>query len=152
LNWLFERAPFPVLSGLARNASAEAWALREQALRRGWLDRVLPGLAGLGCERAWNARERGIRAGLHGPGARSLSGLACERAEATREYLFPLARLEVLASTRGLDSPFARRARELLEGAGLPVDYGESEAGHTIAPSDARRAVAWLAQTLPTQR
>src|SRR5438128_8484 len=108
------RAPAPVLAGLSRNASAEAWALREQALERGWLERLLPGLAGLECERAWNARERGMRAGLHGPVARSLSGLGGERADAVREALFPVARLEVLASTRGLDTPFGQRAREEL--------------------------------------
>src|SRR5439155_11404825 len=122
---LFERAPAPVLAGLSRNASAEAWALREQALERGWLERLLPGLAGLECERAWNARERGIRAGLHGPVARSLSGLGGERADAVREALFPVARLEVLSSTRGLDTPFARRARG--------ARSGGAEAGAALA-------------------
>jgi phospholipase/carboxylesterase len=39
---------------------------------------------------------------------------------------------------------FARRARELLEGAGLDVDYRESETTHTIDPADMPRAVAWL--------
>src|SRR5262249_8087211 len=38
----FERAPGPVLASLARNGSAAAWALREEALSRGWLDGVLP--------------------------------------------------------------------------------------------------------------
>jgi phospholipase/carboxylesterase len=39
---------------------------------------------------------------------------------------------------------FARAARELLEGAGLPVDYGESDAGHYIDASDLARARNWL--------
>jgi len=135
---LFERAPAAVLAGLARNASADAWAIREQALQHGWLERVLPGVAGLDCERAWNARERGIRAGLHGAVARSLGGLACERADATREYLFPLARLEVLASTRGLDGPFARRAREGLA-AVAPKPVLRSLEGVEAAYADALR-------------
>ncbi|HLY35837.1 MAG TPA: phospholipase [Candidatus Limnocylindria bacterium] len=43
---------------------------------------------------------------------------------------------------------FARRARELLEPAGLPLDYRESEAAHNIDPADIPRAVAWLEQTI----
>lgn len=43
---------------------------------------------------------------------------------------------------------FARQARELLEPAGLPVDYRESEAAHNIDPADIPRAVAWLEQTI----
>jgi phospholipase/carboxylesterase len=39
---------------------------------------------------------------------------------------------------------FARRARALLEGAGLPVDYHESDAGHHIDPAHIPAAVAWL--------
>jgi len=111
---LFERAPGPVLLGLARNASPQAWALREHALARGFLDRVLPGLAGLDCDPSWTARELGMRAALDAAVARSLSGLPGERADSLREALFPRVRLEVLASTRGLDTPFARRAREEL--------------------------------------
>jgi phospholipase/carboxylesterase len=43
---------------------------------------------------------------------------------------------------------FARRARELLEAAGLVVDYRESDAAHNIDPGDIPRAVAWLAETI----
>jgi phospholipase/carboxylesterase len=43
---------------------------------------------------------------------------------------------------------FARRARELLEGAGLDVDYRESDAVHTIDPADIPRAAGWLARTI----
>lgn len=43
---------------------------------------------------------------------------------------------------------FARQARELLQAAGLEVDYRESEAGHNIDPADIPRAVGWLAATL----
>jgi phospholipase/carboxylesterase len=39
---------------------------------------------------------------------------------------------------------FARRARELLEAAGLQVDYRESAAAHNIDPQDLPRAAAWL--------
>jgi phospholipase/carboxylesterase len=39
---------------------------------------------------------------------------------------------------------FARRARELLEGGGLQVDYGEFDGGHNIDPRDLPRAIAWL--------
>jgi phospholipase/carboxylesterase len=47
-----------------------------------------------------------------------------------------------------IDVTFARRARELLEGAGVEVDYRESQAGHNIDPGDVPRAVAWLRETL----
>jgi phospholipase/carboxylesterase len=43
---------------------------------------------------------------------------------------------------------FARRARELLEPAGLEVDYRESEATHSIDPADVPRASAWLGSTI----
>jgi phospholipase/carboxylesterase len=43
---------------------------------------------------------------------------------------------------------FAREARELLGDAGFDIDYGESEATHSIDPSDIPRAVAWLRETL----
>jgi phospholipase/carboxylesterase len=43
---------------------------------------------------------------------------------------------------------FARRARELLEGGGLDVEYHESDAGHHIDPAHVRPAIAWLAATL----
>ncbi len=39
---------------------------------------------------------------------------------------------------------FARAARELLQGAGLDVDYRESDASHNIDPPDLPRAAAWL--------
>jgi phospholipase/carboxylesterase len=39
---------------------------------------------------------------------------------------------------------FARRARALLEDAGLLVDYRESDAGHYIDPPDVPRAERWL--------
>jgi len=39
---------------------------------------------------------------------------------------------------------FARQARELLEGAGLDVDYRESGAFHNVDPPDVPRAAAWL--------
>jgi phospholipase/carboxylesterase len=47
---------------------------------------------------------------------------------------------------------FARRARELLEGAGLAVDYHESDAAHHIDPAHVPAAVDWLGQTLAVRR
>ena len=44
---------------------------------------------------------------------------------------------------------FARRARELLEGGGLEVEYHESDAGHHIDPAHVEPAVAWLDRVLP---
>jgi phospholipase/carboxylesterase len=43
---------------------------------------------------------------------------------------------------------FARRARELLEDAGLDVDYHESDAGHNIDPEHVPAAVEWVRSTL----
>jgi phospholipase/carboxylesterase len=43
---------------------------------------------------------------------------------------------------------FARQARELLEGAGLTLDYRESEASHNIDPPDLARARQWLESAL----
>jgi phospholipase/carboxylesterase len=43
---------------------------------------------------------------------------------------------------------FARAARELLQGAGLDVDYRESDASHNIDPPDLPRAAAWLDSVL----
>jgi phospholipase/carboxylesterase len=43
-----------------------------------------------------------------------------------------------------MDVTFARRARELLEPAGLPVSYHESDAGHQIDPRHIASAVPWL--------
>jgi phospholipase/carboxylesterase len=47
-----------------------------------------------------------------------------------------------------MDVTFARRARELLEAGGLPVDYHESEAAHHIDPEHVPAAIDWLRQTL----
>jgi phospholipase/carboxylesterase len=43
---------------------------------------------------------------------------------------------------------FARRARELLEDAGLDVGYHESDVGHQIDPTTIPAAIAWLERTL----
>jgi phospholipase/carboxylesterase len=43
---------------------------------------------------------------------------------------------------------FARRARELLDGAGLEVEYHESDAQHYIEPRDVDGAAAWLGRVL----
>jgi phospholipase/carboxylesterase len=43
---------------------------------------------------------------------------------------------------------FARRARELLQGAGLDVEYHESDAGHHIDPAHVPAAIDWLGTTL----
>ena len=48
-----------------------------------------------------------------------------------------------------MDVAFARRARELLEAGGVPVDYHESDAAHHIDPAHVPAAVTWLGQTLP---
>jgi phospholipase/carboxylesterase len=66
-----------------------------------------------------------------------------------------------LASRRGLPTfiahgrrdpvievAFARRAREVLEDAGLAVEYHESDAGHNIDPAHLPAAIAWLARRL----
>lgn len=45
---------------------------------------------------------------------------------------------------------FAREARDLLEPAGLSVDYRESGATHSIDPGDIPRAVDWLRDALPS--
>jgi phospholipase/carboxylesterase len=47
-----------------------------------------------------------------------------------------------------MDVTFARRARELLEAGGLPVEYQESDAAHHIDPEHVPAAVDWLRQTL----
>jgi phospholipase/carboxylesterase len=44
---------------------------------------------------------------------------------------------------------FARRARDLLEVAGLDVEYHESEVAHQIDPAHLPPASSWLARTLP---
>lgn len=43
-----------------------------------------------------------------------------------------------------MDVAFARQARDLLAGAGLPVDYHESDAAHHIDPEHIPLAVDWL--------
>jgi phospholipase/carboxylesterase len=43
---------------------------------------------------------------------------------------------------------FARRARELIEAGGLPVEYHESDAAHHIDPAHVGPATAWLGATL----
>jgi phospholipase/carboxylesterase len=48
-----------------------------------------------------------------------------------------------------MDVGFARSARDLLEGAGMTVDYHESEAGHQIDPAHLPPARDWLARALP---
>ena len=45
---------------------------------------------------------------------------------------------------------FARRARALLEGGGLDVEYHESDAAHQIDPAHVPAAKAWLEATLPS--
>ena len=42
---------------------------------------------------------------------------------------------------------FAHRARDLLESAGLAVEYHESDAGHQIDPAHVPAATAWLRAT-----
>jgi phospholipase/carboxylesterase len=43
---------------------------------------------------------------------------------------------------------FGQQARDLLEMAGLPVDYGEFEGGHNVDPRDLPRSIEWLSTTL----
>jgi phospholipase/carboxylesterase len=43
-----------------------------------------------------------------------------------------------------MDISFARQARDLLEGAGLDVEYHESDAGHHIDPAHVPAAVEWV--------
>lgn len=47
---------------------------------------------------------------------------------------------------------FARRARDLLEAGGLPVEYHESELGHQIDPAHLSAAGDWLAAAVPPPR
>ena len=47
-----------------------------------------------------------------------------------------------------MDVEFARRAREILEGGGLSVEYHESDAAHHIDPAHVPAAVDWLRATL----
>ena len=47
-----------------------------------------------------------------------------------------------------MEVDFARRARDLLTAAGLPVEYHESDAAHHIDPEHVPAAVAWLDATV----
>jgi phospholipase/carboxylesterase len=47
-----------------------------------------------------------------------------------------------------MDVSFARRARGLLEAAGLPISYHESDAAHHIDPAHLPVATGWLAATI----
>jgi phospholipase/carboxylesterase len=47
-----------------------------------------------------------------------------------------------------MDIAFARAAREQLEAAGVPVEYRETDAAHTIDPSLIAPATTWLADVL----
>jgi phospholipase/carboxylesterase len=48
-----------------------------------------------------------------------------------------------------IDVEFGRRARAALDGAGLTVDYHESDVGHQIDPHHLPAAVRWLAAVTP---
>ncbi|HEY6695902.1 MAG TPA: phospholipase [Solirubrobacteraceae bacterium] len=48
-----------------------------------------------------------------------------------------------------MDVAFARRARDLITGGGLPVDYHESDAGHHIDPAHVPAAIDWLRASVP---
>ncbi|HEX2097116.1 MAG TPA: phospholipase [Solirubrobacterales bacterium] len=47
-----------------------------------------------------------------------------------------------------IDVGFGRRARDLLEGGGLEVEYNESDVGHQIDPAHLDAARTWLGTTL----
>jgi phospholipase/carboxylesterase len=51
-----------------------------------------------------------------------------------------------------MDVEFARQARDMLEGAGLDVEYHESDVPHTIDPNHLSSAVDWLATALELGR
>jgi phospholipase/carboxylesterase len=48
-----------------------------------------------------------------------------------------------------MDVEFGRRARELLDAGGLPVEYHESDAAHHIDPAHVPAAVEWVRAALP---
>jgi phospholipase/carboxylesterase len=48
-----------------------------------------------------------------------------------------------------MDVGFARRAKELIEAGGLPLEYHESEAAHHIDPAHVPAAAEWVRATLP---
>jgi phospholipase/carboxylesterase len=50
-----------------------------------------------------------------------------------------------------IDVAFGRRARDLLSGGGLAVEYHESDIGHQIEPAHLRLAQRWLERTLSPQ-
>jgi len=50
-----------------------------------------------------------------------------------------------------IEVDFARRARALLEGAGLDVEYHESDAVHQIDPAYVPDAIRWIDVVLPPQ-
>jgi phospholipase/carboxylesterase len=47
-----------------------------------------------------------------------------------------------------MDVTYARKARGLLEAAGLEVDYHESDAGHHIDPAHLPPAERWLSDVI----
>jgi phospholipase/carboxylesterase len=47
-----------------------------------------------------------------------------------------------------MDVAFARRARDLLEAGGIPVEYHESDAAHHLDPDHVPAAVQWLSATV----
>ena len=47
-----------------------------------------------------------------------------------------------------MDVSFARQAKELLQSAGLPVEYHESDAAHHIDPEHVPYAIRWLGETV----
>jgi phospholipase/carboxylesterase len=51
-----------------------------------------------------------------------------------------------------MDVGFARRARDLLEAAGIDVEYHESDAAHHIDPAHLPAAVDWVTATLRLDR
>jgi len=51
-----------------------------------------------------------------------------------------------------IDVAFARRAHALLENAGLPVEYQESDAAHHIDPDQIPAVTEWLAATSAAKR
>jgi phospholipase/carboxylesterase len=51
-----------------------------------------------------------------------------------------------------MDVQFARQANALLDAAGLPVEYHESDAAHHIDPQHIPAAVQWLDRTIASDR
>ena len=47
-----------------------------------------------------------------------------------------------------MEVAFARHARDVLQAAGLPVSYHESDAAHHIDPAHVPAAIAWLGDVL----